>query len=315
MFNELIVKNDNNIENYFDGFPDGYIAVKGFTELGELIIIVNPNCEQRKLFFLANEVSNVLGYYKTNNAIKNLSPSEYRGLPAKPLSEIKDLERNLEKPVNPAGMVIITEPGLYRLLGKSPKTAAENFRIKVNHEILPEIRKTGSYNSQEQVNNKEVVSVLNTLSKQITFMSEELAKLRPLGEFFNIAISFDPEWVDAATIARILNTKFLDNDPSFPKLSTHTLLQALRNQGYIYKNHVNNLPMQHAIDARLMTHKFTEFGKPTSTLFNQNNLFWIIGALKREGIYPLESPLYSIKNQIKDNMLLLNMDTSVDQIQ
>jgi prophage antirepressor-like protein len=42
-------------------------------------------------------------------------------------------------------MLTVTEPGLYRLIFKSRKTVAKRFQRWVFHEVLPSIRKTGSY--------------------------------------------------------------------------------------------------------------------------------------------------------------------------
>ena len=40
---------------------------------------------------------------------------------------------------------IVSEPGLYRLIFKSRKKEAENFKRWVCHNVLPSIRKTGAY--------------------------------------------------------------------------------------------------------------------------------------------------------------------------
>lgn len=40
----------------------------------------------------------------------------------------------------------MNEPGLYRLVGKSEMSRAEGFHDWVYEEVLPSIRKTGSYN-------------------------------------------------------------------------------------------------------------------------------------------------------------------------
>lgn len=42
-------------------------------------------------------------------------------------------------------MLIVTEPGLYRLLFKSRKLIAKRFQRWIFHEVVPSIRKTGSY--------------------------------------------------------------------------------------------------------------------------------------------------------------------------
>ena len=42
-------------------------------------------------------------------------------------------------------MLTVTEPGLYRLIFKSRKSVAQKFQRWIFHEVLPAIRKTGSY--------------------------------------------------------------------------------------------------------------------------------------------------------------------------
>jgi hypothetical protein len=46
-------------------------------------------------------------------------------------------------------MIVVFEPGLYRLIVTSKKPAAERFKRWVFHEVLPSIRKTGSYGKPE----------------------------------------------------------------------------------------------------------------------------------------------------------------------
>lgn len=45
-------------------------------------------------------------------------------------------------------LLTVTEPGLYRLVFTSRKSQAKAFRRWVFHEVLPSIRKTGSYSTQ-----------------------------------------------------------------------------------------------------------------------------------------------------------------------
>ena len=42
-------------------------------------------------------------------------------------------------------VTIISEPGLYKLIGKSRKPEAKAFNRWVCHDVLPAIRKTGGY--------------------------------------------------------------------------------------------------------------------------------------------------------------------------
>ncbi|MGI9437851.1 MAG: BRO-N domain-containing protein, partial [Geminicoccaceae bacterium] len=45
-------------------------------------------------------------------------------------------------------MRLISEPGFYKLVGRSRKPAAKRFDRWVRHEVLPTIRKTGGYQAQ-----------------------------------------------------------------------------------------------------------------------------------------------------------------------
>ena len=63
-------------------------------------------------------------------------------------SRLDEDERGIVSTDTPSGkqeMLIVSEPGLYSLIGSSKKQEAKAFKRWVNHEVLPSIRKTGSY--------------------------------------------------------------------------------------------------------------------------------------------------------------------------
>lgn len=64
------------------------------------------------------------------------------GILARPNSELGYSRRG-----NP-NMTIINEPGLYKVILRSDKPEAKKFTRWVTHEVLPAIRKTGSYNAK-----------------------------------------------------------------------------------------------------------------------------------------------------------------------
>ena len=45
-------------------------------------------------------------------------------------------------------MIVLTESGLYTVLIRSNKPAAKQFRRWVTHEVLPQIRRTGTYTTR-----------------------------------------------------------------------------------------------------------------------------------------------------------------------
>jgi hypothetical protein len=71
----------------------------------------------------------------------------------KHLSKLDDDEKGRTKITTLGGMQetsIINEPGLYGLVFNSRKPGAKDFKRWVKHEVLPAIRKTGSYTSPTQ---------------------------------------------------------------------------------------------------------------------------------------------------------------------
>lgn len=69
-------------------------------------------------------------------------------------SRLDDDERGIISNDTPSGkqeMLIVSEPGLYSLIGSSKKQEAKAFKRWVNHEVLPSIRKTGKYEAHSTV--------------------------------------------------------------------------------------------------------------------------------------------------------------------
>lgn len=65
-----------------------------------------------------------------------------------PLGHLDDDEKGsctVGTPGGPQEMATVTEAGLYSLILRSRKPAAKSFRRWVTHEVLPSIRRTGSY--------------------------------------------------------------------------------------------------------------------------------------------------------------------------
>ena len=65
--------------------------------------------------------------------------------------ENSDVSETYNRKLNNAGELFLTEAGLYRMLNRSNKPEAEVFQKWVNKEVLPSIRKTGSYSLEYSV--------------------------------------------------------------------------------------------------------------------------------------------------------------------
>lgn len=84
-------------------------------------------------WFVGKDVASALGYAKPADAIGKRVDSEDRGI------------SKMETPSGKQDMVIINESGLYSLIFSSKLESAKRFKHWVTSEVLPSIRKTGSY--------------------------------------------------------------------------------------------------------------------------------------------------------------------------
>ncbi len=90
-------------------------------------------------WWFVKDVCNVLGLSNPTEAIKGLDEDE------------KNTLRISEGIAGNPNINIINEPGLYSLIIRSNKPEAKRFKRWITHEVLPQIRKTGSYIPANQV--------------------------------------------------------------------------------------------------------------------------------------------------------------------
>ena len=99
-------------------------------------------------------------------------------------SRLDDDERGLISIDTPSGkqeMLIVSEPGLYSLIGSSKKQEAKAFKRWVNHEVLPSIRKTGGYGIRtvdDMINDPDTAIRLLTQLKILRLQNDQLAMER-----------------------------------------------------------------------------------------------------------------------------------------
>lgn len=89
-------------------------------------------------WFVAADVCKVLELNDTSRAVSRLDDDE------KGTTTIRTLGGNQD-------VLTVSEPGLYSLIGTSRKPEAKAFRRWVNHEVLPAIRRDGSYSLQPKL--------------------------------------------------------------------------------------------------------------------------------------------------------------------
>ncbi|GIO03021.1 hypothetical protein J5TS2_36890 [Brevibacillus halotolerans] len=92
-------------------------------------------------WFVAKDVSDVLGLVNLSESIKRLDADE--------VSSIEVIDSMRRKQMTN----IINEPGLYSLILGSRKPEAKVFKRWITHEVIPSIRKHGAYMTSETIKN------------------------------------------------------------------------------------------------------------------------------------------------------------------
>lgn len=97
-------------------------------------------------YFVATDVAAILGYRDAHNATRILDEDE----------------KGTHLVSTPSGdqlASIISEPGLYALIMRSNAIGAREFKRWVTHEVLPSIRKTGSYSLPREYSRLELIDM------------------------------------------------------------------------------------------------------------------------------------------------------------
>ncbi len=89
-------------------------------------------------WFVAKDICQALGLENHRKALADLPEDERESLIVTTLGGKQE-------------MIIVSEPGMYRLLFRSNKPKAEPFVRWVTHEVLPSIRKQGFYKLEREV--------------------------------------------------------------------------------------------------------------------------------------------------------------------
>jgi anti-repressor protein len=113
------------------------------------------------------------------------------GIGAESTRRIPDDEKGLRLVQTLGGtqsMCTLTEPGLYRIVLRSDKPNAEPFRRWVIHDVLPQIRKTGSYQAPQTLEQR-ALAVLTELQAKVQEQAQQLALQAPAVEAHTVFMS------------------------------------------------------------------------------------------------------------------------------
>lgn len=117
-------------------------------------------------YFVGKDVAEILGYARTDNAIRNH------------VDEDDKLTHQFSASGQNRNMTIINESGLYSLILSSKLPQAKEFKRWVTSEVLPTIRKHGAYLTDSKI--EEVLLSPDTIINLATQLKEERQKVSQL---------------------------------------------------------------------------------------------------------------------------------------
>ena len=142
-----------------------------FGEIRTVIIEGEP-------WFVGRDVANALGYVKPQNAVRNNVDKE---------------DARIESTLTNGGAqntLVVNESGLYSLIFGSKLESAKKFKKWVTSEVLPSIRKTGSYGKQLPKNPMELLELhyeaIRHVDTKVDALAEDLEQFKQELPLFGI---------------------------------------------------------------------------------------------------------------------------------
>lgn len=189
--------------------PDGNVMAFSCSEFQQLRVIEDTNGNP---WFIGKDVAENLGYELERKAIRDhvdyedkallkqkngmgivvLNENGSKGSISEPLGnhginengskvrELYTMENPFPSPINitglnvpPRGLTIINESGMYSLIFGSKLESARRFKHWVTSEVLPSIRKTGSYSMKESND-----GTANTVDKKLDEIMQQIQSIK-----------------------------------------------------------------------------------------------------------------------------------------
>jgi len=239
-----------------------------------------------EVWFIAKDIATTLGYANPAKAIRDhcKGGNEMDTPSAGGMQTVK----------------IISEHDVYRLVMRSKLPNAERFQDWVCEEVIPSIRKTGSYgqpalndnllaamsnpaqamqllgasiqaHEQTQQQLAAVEGVNATLVEGIEVLEEEKAELIPKAEFADRVVESEQS-LSVGDAAQVLDT------------GQNKLYAFLREIGWVLKHKSQNRPTQTAVNAGYVERKVSEYFNPRTSVINQT----ISTLIKPKGLAKLD---------------------------
>lgn len=224
-------------------------------------------------WFVAKDVTDILGYSNSRDAVKR---------------HVDEEDKGVAKHDTPGGLQQLTsvnESGLYALIFGSKLPKAKKFKRWVTSEVLPTIRKHGIYATADTVTKMlndpdTAIRLLETIKEereQRLIAEQRVSELQPKASYYDLILqnksllSVTQIAKDYGKSARWLNEKLHELGVQYNQSGTWLL----------YQNHAENGYTQST------THPIDESRSKLFTKWTQKGRLFIYELLKDEGILPM----------------------------
>lgn len=209
-------------------------------QFGEVRTII----KEGQPWFVAKDISNILGYSETNRMTSRLDEDESIS------TKLEGMNMN---------STLINESGLYNAVLGSNKLQAKQFKKWVTSEVLPTIRKHGAYMTDHTI--EKALMDPDFLIKLATNLKEEKFKrleaenkieLNKPKVVFADAVSVSHTSILVGDLAKILKQNGID-------IGANRLFERLRTEGYLIRRKGSdyNMPTQKSMELKLFEVKET----------------------------------------------------------
>lgn len=211
-------------------------------------------------WFVGKDVAEALGYANINKAV-SMHVDEYD----KKVLDFKGFSQNgnaskLWSGNDFSNKTIINESGLYALIFGSKLESAKRFKHWVTSEILPSIRKNGTYQAHAPQGKELLAMAVLEANKVIEEQNKEIERMKPK-EIFADAVATSKTSILVGELAKILSQNGV-------KTGQNRFFAWLRDNGYLIKREgVDwNMPTQKSMNLGLFEVKERVINNPDGSV-------------------------------------------------
>ena len=187
--------------------------------------------------------------------LKDVCEVLHLGTTAKVAERLDDDEKGMNQIHTPGGtqnVTVVNESGLYHVILRSDKPEAAPFRRWVTNDVLPAIRKTGSYNAPQLTRSQLLATALIAAHEELEEKDKQIETMKPKALFAD-AVSASSQSILVGEMAKLLSQNGI-------QMGQNRLFSWLRENGYLIKDRKRtdyNMPTQKSMELRLFEIKET----------------------------------------------------------